>query len=105
MEEKVAGADELREGELREVQVGGKKVLLLRCDGAVRAFGSRCPHYDGPLAKGLLHDGRLVCPWHQGTFDARTGDLLEPPPLSGLTAFAVRVDDGANVGHAVAVAW
>jgi len=94
MEEKVAGADELREGELREVQVGGKKVLLLRCDGAVRAFGSRCPHYDGPLAKGLLHDGRLVCPWHQGTFDARTGDLLEPPPLSGLTAFAVRVDDG-----------
>ena len=21
-----------------------------------------------------------MCPWHQGTFDARTGDLLEPPP-------------------------
>jgi NADPH-dependent 2,4-dienoyl-CoA reductase/sulfur reductase-like enzyme/nitrite reductase/ring-hydroxylating ferredoxin subunit len=94
MEDKVARADELREGELREVQVGGKKVVLLRCDGAVRAYGARCPHYDGPLPKGLLHDGRLVCPWHQGTFDACTGDLLEPPPLSGLTAFAVRIDDG-----------
>ena len=54
----------------------------------------RCPHYDGPLAQGLLHDGRLVCPWHQGTFDARSGDLLEPPPLSGLAAFPVRIDDG-----------
>jgi NADPH-dependent 2,4-dienoyl-CoA reductase/sulfur reductase-like enzyme/nitrite reductase/ring-hydroxylating ferredoxin subunit len=94
MEDRVARDDELREGGLREVQVGGKKVLLLRCDGAVRAFGARCPHYDGPLSKGLLHDGRLVCPWHQGVFDARTGDLLEPPPLSGLTAFPVRIDGG-----------
>ncbi len=56
--------------------------------------GRACPHYDGPLPKGLLHDGRLICPWHQGTFDALTGDLLEPPPLAGLTTFAVRVDDG-----------
>ena len=94
MEERVARAADLRDGELREVEVGGKKCLLLACDGALRAFGARCTHYDGPLAKGLLHDGRLVCPWHQGTFDARTGDLLEPPPLSGLTPFAVRVESG-----------
>jgi len=94
MEDKVARADELGEGELREVQVGGKKVLLLRHDGLLHAYGARCPHYDGPLAKGLLHDGRLMCPWHQGTFDAATGDLLEPPPLAGLTTFAVRVADG-----------
>ena len=94
MEDKVARDDELAEGELREVRVGGKKVLLLRCEGTLRAFGARCPHYDGPLAEGLLHDGRLMCPWHQGTFDALTGDLLEPPPLSGLSAFAVRTDAG-----------
>ena len=94
MEERVARATDLRDGELREVAVGGKKCLLLSCDGALRAFGARCTHYDGPLARGLLHDGRLVCPWHQGTFDARTGDLLEPPPLSGLTPFDVRVESG-----------
>jgi apoptosis-inducing factor 3 len=94
MEAKVARADDVRDGELREVEVGGKKCLLLNCDGELRAFGARCTHYDGPLAKGLLHHGRLVCPWHQGTFDARTGDLLEPPPLSGLTRFDVRVESG-----------
>ena len=94
MEAKVARADDLRDGELREVEVGGKKCLLVACDGELRAFGARCTHYDGPLARGLLHDGRLVCPWHQGTFDARTGDLLEPPPLSGLTRFDVRVEAG-----------
>jgi NADPH-dependent 2,4-dienoyl-CoA reductase/sulfur reductase-like enzyme/nitrite reductase/ring-hydroxylating ferredoxin subunit len=97
MEHRVASGDELPEGRLLEVDAGGKKVLLLRQDGVLRAYGARCPHYDAPLAHGLLHDGRLVCPWHQGTFDARTGDLLEPPPLAGLTALAVRVDADGDV--------
>ncbi len=94
MEHRVARDDELPEGSPLEADAGGKKVLLLRQDGVLHAYGARCPHYDGPLARGLLHDGRLVCPWHQGTFDARTGDLLEPPPLAGLTPFAVRVEGG-----------
>ena len=97
MEHRVARDDELPEGGLLEVDAGGKKVLLLRNDGELRAYGARCPHYDGPLAQGLLHDGRLTCPWHQGTFDAATGDLLEPPPLAGLTPFAVRVDEAGEV--------
>ena len=75
MEERVGRDDELAEGALREVTVGGKKVALLRRQGELRAYGGRCPHYDGPLGKGLLHDGRLICPWHGGTFDATTGRL------------------------------
>jgi NADPH-dependent 2,4-dienoyl-CoA reductase/sulfur reductase-like enzyme/nitrite reductase/ring-hydroxylating ferredoxin subunit len=97
MEHRVTGAGELPEGRLLEGDAGGKKVLLLRQDGVLRAYGARCPHYDAPLAHGLLHDGRLVCPWHQGTFDAVTGDLLEPPPLAGLTPLAVHVDERGDV--------
>jgi apoptosis-inducing factor 3 len=94
MEHRVARAAELSAGELREVDAGGTKVLLIGDGDGARAFGARCPHYEGPLAEGLLHDGRLVCPWHGGTFDARTGDLLEPPPLAGLAPLATRVDGG-----------
>ena len=92
MEEMVGRLDDLPEGVMREVSVGGKKVLLLKSGGAVQAFGARCPHYGAPLAEGLLHDGRLICPWHQSTFQAETGDLLEPPALSGLPHFTVRID-------------
>ncbi|HMK93369.1 MAG TPA: FAD-dependent oxidoreductase [Thermoleophilia bacterium] len=94
MEEMVGRLDDLPEGAMREVSVGGKKVLLLKSDGAVRAYGARCPHYDAHLAEGLLHDGRIVCPLHQSTFQADTGDLLEPPALSGLPQFTVRVEGG-----------
>jgi NADPH-dependent 2,4-dienoyl-CoA reductase/sulfur reductase-like enzyme/nitrite reductase/ring-hydroxylating ferredoxin subunit len=95
MEEMVGRVGELRDGELREVRVGGKKVLLLLWEGTVHAYGATCPHYGAPLAEGLLHDGRVVCPWHQGAFDARSGDLVEPPPLAGLPRYAVRIEDGA----------
>jgi NADPH-dependent 2,4-dienoyl-CoA reductase/sulfur reductase-like enzyme/nitrite reductase/ring-hydroxylating ferredoxin subunit len=94
MEHTVARETELPAGTLREVDAGGTKVLLIGGADGVRAFGARCPHYDAPLADGLLHDGRLMCPWHGGTFDAHTGDLLEPPPLAGLAPLAVRVADG-----------
>ena len=94
MEHTVARLTDLPAGALREVDAGGTKVLLIGGADGVRAFGARCPHYDGPLAEGLLHDGRLICPWHGGTFDAHTGDLLEPPPLAGLAPLTVRVADG-----------
>jgi NADPH-dependent 2,4-dienoyl-CoA reductase/sulfur reductase-like enzyme/nitrite reductase/ring-hydroxylating ferredoxin subunit len=95
MEEMVGRVDELPDGALREIRVGGKKVLLFKWDGSVYAYGASCPHYGGPLPEGLLHDGRVMCPWHQGTFDARSGDLLEPPPFAGLPRYAVRIEDGA----------
>ncbi|HUK76459.1 MAG TPA: Rieske 2Fe-2S domain-containing protein, partial [Thermoleophilia bacterium] len=91
MEERVGRNEELPDGGLLAAKVGGKAVVVLRSNGALRAYGGHCTHYDGPLANGLLHDGRLVCPWHGGTFDAATGDLLEPPPLAGLAALPVRV--------------
>jgi NADPH-dependent 2,4-dienoyl-CoA reductase/sulfur reductase-like enzyme/nitrite reductase/ring-hydroxylating ferredoxin subunit len=94
MEERVASTDELLDGQMKQVEVGGKKVLLARVEGAYRATGDRCPHYGGPLHEGTLCDGRITCPWHQGTFDVRTGDLLEPPPLAAIPSFVVRVEGG-----------
>jgi apoptosis-inducing factor 3 len=91
MEHRVA-ADELRDGEMREVRAGKRRLLLVRAGNTYRAFGGTCPHYGAPLAEGLLHDGRVLCPWHQSVYDALRGDLLEPPSLAALPGFAVRVD-------------
>jgi NADPH-dependent 2,4-dienoyl-CoA reductase/sulfur reductase-like enzyme/nitrite reductase/ring-hydroxylating ferredoxin subunit len=91
MEERVASVHDLRDGEMKRVQVGGKNVLLARVDGQFYAHGDRCPHYGAPLHEGTLHAHRLTCPWHQGTFDITAGNLLEPPSLDGLPSFTVRV--------------
>ena len=93
MEHRVA-RDELREGEMAEVRAGERKLLLVRTGGQYRAFAARCTHYGAPLAEGLLHDGRILCPWHQSVFEAETGDLLQPPALAALPQYAVRVEAG-----------
>jgi apoptosis-inducing factor 3 len=91
MEARVASLAELVDGQIRVVKVGARPVLLIRLGDELHALPARCTHHPRPLAKGLLHDGRLRCPSHQAAFDVRTGDALEPPALDALPKFSVRV--------------
>jgi len=92
MEAIVARVGELRDGEMKEVQVGETKVLLIRLRGKFQAVGAVCTHYGGPLAEGLLSAERVYCPWHQSVFNALSGDLEEPPAFDALPRFEVRVE-------------
>ncbi|SAK47696.1 FAD-dependent oxidoreductase [Caballeronia ptereochthonis] len=69
-------------------------ILLVRDGDAVRAYTAECPHAGGPLDEGAICNGRIVCPWHKGTFEVRDGSLVEPPPLKALTRYDATVRDG-----------
>ena len=90
----VASADDLADGEMKEVKAGGAKVLLVRRGETFYAVGAVCPHYGAPLSKGIVCENRIVCPWHKSVFSLESGDVLEPPSPDGLPRFAVRVDGG-----------
>ena len=94
MEAKLGRLEELQDGRPRRVKIGDREVILVRLGGEVRAFPADCPHYHGPLDEGVLHEGRLVCPWHQATYAARSGDLLEPPSFFSLPSYDVRLAEG-----------
>jgi NADPH-dependent 2,4-dienoyl-CoA reductase/sulfur reductase-like enzyme/nitrite reductase/ring-hydroxylating ferredoxin subunit len=88
----VAKTGDLADGQMKEVQVQDRTILLVRVGGEYKAYVAECPHHGAPLAEGLLHEGRLRCPWHQAVFDARSGELIEPPALDRLTHYEVRVE-------------
>ena len=92
MEERVAGTGDLGDGQMIEVTVGERKVLLAKVHGEFYATAARCPHWGGPLPEGTLSGPRLLCPWHKATYDVRDGRLLEPPALDGIGTYPVRVD-------------
>jgi len=94
MKATVCQAHELAEGELRQVRVGNTPVVLVRSGGDIHAMGAFCPHSGAPLAQGLMHDNRLICPWHMAAFDCKTGEQCEPPGLDGLNQYCVMVDNG-----------
>lgn len=89
---KAAKIGDLKDGQMKEVVVDDAKILLARVKGKFHAIGGVCTHYGGPLAEGALNGERVVCPWHQASFNVATGDLLEPPALDAQPLFEVRVN-------------
>lgn len=88
----VCHVDDLTDGQLKEVRVGDTDVLLARADGQYYALYPHCPHYQAPLATGVLNGHRLICPWHNACFDVRSGQRLEAPALNGLPTHEVRIE-------------
>lgn len=71
---------DLEEGRAATVHVNGERVAVVRKNGTLWAISNVCPHQNGPLGEGVVHDGYLECPWHGHQFDPCTG--LGPPGFS-----------------------
>lgn len=89
---KACSLDDLWEGDMTEVEVGDHLVLLVWPEGGdIRAFQGICPHQDIPLGEGKF-DGRvLMCRAHQWTFDANTGEGINPGDCK-LARYPVKVE-------------
>lgn len=42
-------------------------------DDRVFALEDRCPHKNGPLSQGIVHDGCVTCPLHNWVISLETG--------------------------------
>ncbi|HLH68719.1 MAG TPA: Rieske 2Fe-2S domain-containing protein [Candidatus Dormibacteraeota bacterium] len=111
MRHELFGAEELRPGQMREVQVDGVSIVVVRkADGTYRALRNRCSHQGGPLSGGRLEpmqegdrvgDYRpsperevLRCPWHHYEFDVDTGLSPADPERVRVRTYEVTVADG-----------
>src|SRR4029434_4989041 len=75
----------LRDGEMLLGHAFGEPVLVARRGDEFFAIGATCTHYGGPLAKGLMVDCTVRCPWHHARFDLRTGEAIAAPALHNVT--------------------
>jgi 3-phenylpropionate/trans-cinnamate dioxygenase ferredoxin subunit len=75
--------DELKNGEMRGIFIGGKDILLAKIDDQFYATSNECPHMRAKLAQGTL-DGMIVtCPKHASQFDLKDGHVVRWTNLSG----------------------
>lgn len=91
---KVAGADELADGEMMAVDAGGEEVLLARVAGKFYAIGNICTHAAAWLDQGELFPAKLEvqCPLHSGRFDLRTGEATQAPAMDPVDIYEVRIE-------------
>jgi len=69
-------AAELPDGAMKEVVVGGKRLLLARVGNNYYAAENRCPHLGANLAKGTLQGSVVACPRHGSQFDLTDGKVV-----------------------------
>ena len=89
---KAAGVGDLQPGEKKLVRIAGERVLLCNYDGQYYAVSDGCTHENGMLSRGLLYEHEVACPLHGATFDVRTGEVITPPAMEGLTVYPVKIE-------------
>ena len=58
----------------RCVVAGEKTIAVFRTmDDQVFALEDKCPHKNGPLSQGIVHDGCVTCPLHNWVISLATG--------------------------------
>lgn len=59
----------------RCVKMGEMTVAIFRtADDHIHALEDKCPHRNGPLSQGIVHDGCVTCPLHNWVISLETGE-------------------------------
>jgi len=74
---KVVEAENIPKMGSRKVIVGEEEIALFKTrDGSIFAINNICPHKQGKLAEGLVHESVVTCPLHNWDIDLATGEAL-----------------------------
>ena len=89
-----AGAfEDVPQGDVIGVQVGGKEIALYEVEGEVFATDNVCTHGHARMSDGFLEGREIECPLHQGKFDVCTGQALCAPLTENIKTYAVRIEN------------
>jgi apoptosis-inducing factor 3 len=91
--EKGVELGQLADGQMLLGHAFGESILVARRGDELFGIGAKCTHYGGPLAKGLMVDCTVRCPWHHARFDLRTGEAIAAPALSDTSCWKVEKRD------------
>jgi apoptosis-inducing factor 3 len=92
--EKGCETSEVHDKEMLLGHAFDEPVLVARRGDELFAIGATCTHYGGPLAKGLMVDCTVRCPWHHARFDLRTGEAIAAPALNDVACYQIEERGG-----------
>ncbi len=92
---KLAAADEVAPGEIKQYRVEGRFVALCNVDGEFHAFEDVCTHQFTHLSDGEFTGSEVQCPLHGARFDVKTGAAKSLPAVKPVPKHEVKVEDGA----------
>jgi p-cumate 2,3-dioxygenase ferredoxin subunit len=94
---KACQLSDLEDGEIFKVEVTDHPPLALYMIGnEIFATADTCTHGEASLSEdGYIEDGQVICSWHDGAFNIRTGEPCRLPCMDPLPIFPIRIDGDA----------
>lgn len=88
-----AALDDVPEGDVVAVKVGGKEIALYEVEGEIFATDNLCTHGAARMSDGFLEGREIECPLHQGRFDVCTGKAMCAPLTEDIRTYPVRIEN------------
>ncbi len=90
----VGSENDVKQNEMKAVNVGGHPVLLANLEGTYYAIGNLCTHMGCPLSKGTLKGENVECVCHGSLFSLKSGAIVRGPGSKAVRKYNVKVENG-----------
>ena len=95
MQTRTLGPIDMKPGEMKAIDVDGRRIAVANVGGRLYAFDDTCTHEQCSLVDdGILEDAIVTCGCHGAQFDITTGKVVAPPAPRPVTSYPIQVRDG-----------
>ena len=91
---RLCSAGDVPAGSALKVETQGLTVAVFNLDGEFYVTDDACTHGPGSLSEGFVDGDCVECNFHQGVFNIRTGDVVQPPCMVPVRTYPATVEDG-----------
>jgi nitrite reductase/ring-hydroxylating ferredoxin subunit len=90
----LCSTDEVADGAAIKVEAGDLVLAVFNLEGQFYVLDDTCSHGPGSLSEGYIEGDNIECPFHQGQFNIRTGEVAMPPCMVAQKTYTVTIENG-----------
>ena len=87
-------AGEVQTGKAIKIEKEGLTLAVFNIDGEFFVTDDACTHGPGSLSEGEIDGEMVICDFHNGAFNIRSGEPVAAPCLIPLKTYQARVEAG-----------
>lgn len=86
--------DDVAEGTAIKVETNDLILAVFNLNGAFYVIDDTCTHGPGSLSEGPICGDVVECDFHNGSFNIKTGEVVDPPCMVPVKTYVTKVEDG-----------
>lgn len=88
----LCSTSEVAPGCALRVEKGAMTLAVFNLDGSFHVIDDACTHGPGSLSEGFVSGDVVECDFHNGAFNIRTGEVVQPPCMVAVKSYRTVVD-------------